>query len=139
MSGVRLILKDHQWDRIEPHLPGKKTDPGRTGENNRLFLEAVLWLARTGSPWRDLPQIFGNWNSVFIRFSRWSKDGVWDRLFAAMADDPDFEYVMIDSTIVRAHQHAAGKKGGLKLVRLGARAADRPQRSMPSSTPWGIP
>lgn len=123
MSGVRLILKDHQWERMESHLPGKRGDPGRTGADNRLFLEAVLWLARTGSPWRDLPDFFGNWNSAFVRFSRWSKGGVWDRLFAAMADDPDFEYVMIDSTIVRAHQHAAGKKGGLKLVRSVARAA----------------
>lgn len=123
MSGVRLILKDHQWDRMGPHLPGKSSDPGRTGADNRLFLEAVLWLARTGSPWRDLPEFFGNWNSAFVRFSRWSKDGVWDRLFAMMADDPDFEYVMIDSTIVRAHQHAAGKKGGLKLVRSGVHAA----------------
>ncbi|AVM73190.1 transposase [Magnetospirillum gryphiswaldense] len=95
----------------------------RIEAGNRLFLEAVLWLARTGSPWRDLPDFFGNWNSAFIRFSRWSKDGVWDRLFAMMADDPDFEYVMIDSTIVRAHQHAAGKKGGLKLVRSGVHAA----------------
>jgi transposase len=72
---------------MAPHLPGKPGDPGRSGADNRLFVEAVLWLARTGSPWRDLPEIFGNWNSVFVRFSRWSKDGVWDRLFAAMADD----------------------------------------------------
>src|SRR5271167_615199 len=85
MTGVRLILKDHQWARMEPHLPGKSSDPGRTGANNRLFVEAVLWLARTGSPWRDLPDVFGNWNSVFVRFSRWSKDGVWDRLFTTMA------------------------------------------------------
>ena len=124
MSDVRLILKDHQWERMAPHLPGKRSDPGRTGADNRLFVEAVLWLARTGSPWRDLPVFFGNWNSVFVRFSRWSKDEVWDRLFALMADDPDFEYIMVDSTIVRAHQHAAGKKGGLKLVRSGVRAAD---------------
>ncbi len=123
MSGVRLILQDHQWERMAPHLPGKASDPGRTGADNRLFVEAVLWLARTGSPWRDLPEFFGNWNSVFMRFSRWSRDGVWERLFAAMADAPDFEYVMIDSTIVRAHQHAAGKKGGLKLARSGARGA----------------
>lgn len=122
MSAVRLILQDVQWDRMAPYLPGKPGDPGRSGADNRLFVEAVLWLARTGSPWRDLPGIFGNWNSVFVRFSRWSKDGVWDRLFAAMADDPDFEYVMIDATIVRAHQHAAGKKGGLKLVRSAAHA-----------------
>ena len=112
MSGVRLVLRDSQWERIAPHLLGKLGDPGRSGANNRLFVEAVLWLARTGSPWRDLPDIFGNWNSVFVRFSRWSKDGVWERLFAAMADDPDFEYIMIDSTIVRAHQHAAGKTYG---------------------------
>ncbi len=121
MSSVRLILKDHQWRRMEPHLPGKPGDPGRTAADNRLFVEAVLWLARTGAPWRDLPKNFGNWNSVFVRFSRWSKDGVWDRLFAAMADDPDFEYIMVDATIVRAHQHAAGKKGGLKLARSAAR------------------
>lgn len=123
MSGVRLILNDQQWKRMAPHLPGKEGDRGRTGENNRLFVEAVLWIARVGAPWRDLPETFGNWNSVFVRFSRWSKSSVWDRLFMAMVDDPDFEYVMIDSTIVRAHQHAAGKKGGLKLVRSAARGA----------------
>ncbi len=123
MSGVRLMLKDHQWDRMEPHLPGKRMDPGRTAVNSRLFVEALLWLARTGSPWRDLPALFGNWNSAFVRFSRWSKSGVWDRLFATMADEPDFEYVMIDSNIVRAHQHAAGKKGGVRLVRSDAHAA----------------
>jgi len=91
MSDVRLILKDHQWERIAPHLPGKRSDPGRTAVDNRLFMEAVLWLARTGSPWRDLPVTFGKWNSAFVRFSRWSKDGVWDHLFAAMKEEPDFE------------------------------------------------
>ena len=124
MTSVRLLLSDSQWERMRPHLPGKPSDPGRTAIDNRLFVEAVLWIARTGVPWRDLPDTFGNWNSIFVRFSRWSKGGVWDRLFAAMADDPDFEYIMIDSTIVRAHQHAAGKKAGLKLVRSAARGAD---------------
>jgi putative transposase len=123
MSVVRLSLRDDQWERMALHLPGKAGDPGRSGTDNRLFVEAVLWLARTGSPWRDLPGVFGKANSVFVRFSRWSKSGVWDRLFAAMSDAPDFEYIMIDSTIVRAHQHAAGKKGGLKLVRLADHAA----------------
>jgi putative transposase len=66
VSGVRLILKDHQWDRMEPHLPGKRMDPGRTAADSRLFVEAVLWLARTGAPWRDLPELFGNWNSALI-------------------------------------------------------------------------
>jgi len=84
----------------------------------------VLWIVRTGSPWRDLPEAFGEWNSVFRRFSRWSRKGVWWRIFEAMSDDPDFEYLIIDSTAVRAHQHAAGaRKGGLKIRPLAARAA----------------
>ena len=117
------MLEDRVWERMAPHLPGKAGDPGRSGADNRLFVEAVLWLARTGAPWRDLPAIFGSWNSNFVRFSRWSKAGVWDRLFAVMAEEPDFEYILIDSTIVRAHQHAAGKKGGVKLVRSADHAA----------------
>jgi transposase len=120
---VRLMLEDHVWERMAGYLPGKVGDPGRSGADNRIFVEAVLWLARTGVPWRDLPAVFGNWNSNFVRFSRWSKAGVWDRLFSAMTNDPDFEYILIDSTIVRAHQHAAGKKGGVKLVRSAAHAA----------------
>ena len=82
-----------------------------------MFVEGVLWIVRTGSPWRDLPEAFGDWNSVFRRFSRWSIKGVWWRIFEAMSDDPDFEYLIVDSTIVRAHQHAAGaKKKGLKII-----------------------
>jgi putative transposase len=124
MDGVRLILEDHQWDRIAPHLAGKAGDRGVTAKDNRLFVEAVLWIVRTSSPWRDLPPAFGRWNSVFQRFSRWSKDGVWWSLFNALSDDPDFEYVIIDSTIVRAHQHATGKKGGLKIAPLAVAEAD---------------
>jgi transposase len=85
-----------------------------------MFVEGVLWIVRTGSPWRDLPEAFGGWNSVF---SRWSLKGVWWRIFEAMSDDPDFEYLIVDSTIVRARQHAAGaQKGGLKIRRAAARA-----------------
>ena len=120
---IRLVLSDLQWKRIEPLCVGKPEDPGGTGANNRMFVEAVLWIARTGSPWRDLPAAFGKWNSVFVRFNRWSEGGVWRRIFAAVADDPDFEYLMLDSTIVRAHQHAAGAKGGLKMRRSAARVA----------------
>lgn len=90
-------------------LVGQAQRSGRTAADNRLFMEAALWLARTGSPRRDLPVTFGKWNNAFVRFSRWSKDGVRDRLFAATKEEPDFEYIMIESTIVRAHQHAAGK------------------------------
>lgn len=101
---------------MSPHIIGDERTRGSSGRDNRMFVEGVLWIVRTGSPWRDLPEVFGEWNSVFRRFSRWSRKGVWWRIFAAMSDDPDFEYLIVDSTIVRAHQHAAGaKKGGLKI------------------------
>jgi putative transposase len=116
----RRTLTDGQWGRIADLLPGKASDRGVTAKDNRLFADAVLWVARTGAPWRDLPPEFGNWNSTWRRFDRWAETGVWDRLFAALADDPDFEYVIIDATIVRAHQHAAGGKGGLELKRAAA-------------------
>ena len=119
----RLVLSDHQWERISGVIIGRPDQCGSTGRDNRMFVEAVLWIVRTGAPWRDLPDEFGNWNSAFRRFSRWSEKGVWERMFARLADDPDFEYLIIDSTIVRAHQHASGAKGGLKIRRLGARAA----------------
>jgi putative transposase len=111
---ARHELRNDQWNQIKDLLPGKKRDPGRTARNNRLFVDAVLWIARTGAHWRELPEPFGEWNSVFQRYNRWSKAGVWERMFRALSGDPDFEYVMIDSTIVRAHQHSAGAKGGLR-------------------------
>ena len=123
MDLVHLILEDRQWERMECHLPVKPGDPGRRGVNNRLILEAVLWLARTGVPWRDLPAVFGKWNSVFTRFSRWSKDGVWDRLFGGheirsrlRIHHDRFDHCPGAST-------CGGQKGGLKLVRSGVRAA----------------
>ena len=121
---ARRELRDDQWERVKALLPGKVSDAGRTASDNRLFLDAVLWIARTGSHWRELPEEFGNWNSVFQRYNRWSEKGVWDRIFEALADDRDFEFVMMDATIVRAHQHSAGAKGGLRRRRpLAARAA----------------
>jgi len=106
----RTVLRDDQWGRIEGFLPGKSTDCGVTAKNNRLFVEAVLWIIRTGSPWRDLPDDFGHWHRVYVRYNRWSKKGVWERVFKAMADDPDLEYRMVDGSIVRVHQHGATKK-----------------------------
>lgn len=119
----RLVLKNDQWQRIAPLLPGKAGDPGRSAANNRLFLEAVLWMARTGAPWRDLPEAFGNWNSVFRRFRRWVQKGVFERLFQALSGDPDFEYALIDGTVIRVHQHGTGAKGGPAIRPSGAPAA----------------
>lgn len=105
-------------------LPGKDGDRGRSGADNRLFVEAVLCIARTGSPWRDLPAELGRWNSAYQRFGRWSRAGVWHRVFAALAKERRFREVFIDSTIVRAHQHAAGAPKKTALRRSAARAAD---------------
>ena len=120
---IRRELTDAQWARIEKLVPGKEGDKGRHGEDNRLFVDAVLWIARTGAPWRDLPPEFGNWNSQFQRFRRWARKGVWESLFKELSVESDSEYLLIDSTIVRAHQHAAGAKGGATRRRLGIRAA----------------
>ena len=119
----RNLLSDAQWRRVAPLLPGKPGDPGRSADDNRLFLEAVFWIVRTGAPWRDLHAGFGNWNSVFRRFRRWAKKGVFESLFKALSDDPDFEYAIIDGTIVRVHQKGTGARGGLKIRPSADRAA----------------
>ena len=126
---IRLVLSDAQWERIAPLLPGKDGDPGRSGDNNRMFLEAVLWIVRTGAPWRDLPACFGNWFSVWKRFRRWALKGVFVRIFRELSPDPDFEYALIDGTIVRVHRHGIGAKGGLKIKRSASPAAARRPRS----------
>lgn len=125
----RRILSDSQWKRLAPLLPGKDGDRGRTAKNNREFLEAVLWIARTGSPWRDLPDEFGRWNSVFRRFRRWAKKGVFEKIFKVLSSDADFEYVLIDGTIVRLHQHGAGAKGGPARRQSVVRGVVRAPRS----------
>jgi transposase len=119
----RYALRDDQWERIKDLLPGREGYVGANAKDNRLFVEAVLWRYRSGAPWRDLPERFGDWNNTHRRFSRWAKAGVWERIFKHLAADPDNEYAMIDSTIVRAHQHSAGapKKGATK--RSGAAKA----------------
>ena len=107
---VRRVLNDEQWKQIEHLLPGKHTDRGVTAKDNRTFIEAVLSIARTGSPWRDLPRELGYWHRVYVRYSRWAKKGVWQRAFEALADEPALEQLMIDGSIVRVHQHGASKK-----------------------------
>ena len=124
MNEERFVLTDEVWVLLAPHLPGKQGDAGATGKDNRLFLEAVLWRVRTGLPWRYLPADFGNWNSGFRRFRRWAESGVFERIFKEISGTPDFEYAMIDGTIVQAHQKASGAKGGLKIKPSDARVAD---------------
>lgn len=106
----RYGLRDDQWDRIKDFLPGREGHVGGTAADNRLFVEAVLYRYRAGIPWRDLPGRFGDWQSVWQRFDRWAKSGVFDRIFKTLAEDRDNEYMMLDSTIVRAHQHSAGAR-----------------------------
>ena len=108
----RYALRDDQWERIEGLLPGREGHVGVTAKDNRLFVEAVLYRYRAGIPWRDLPERFGAWKKVHTRFCRWARAGVWEGVFKHLAGDADNEYAMIDSTIVRAHQHSAGAKGG---------------------------
>jgi len=112
MTTQRYALRDDQWERIKDLLPGREGYVGVTAKDNRLFVEAVVHRYRAGIPWRDLPKRFGDFRVVHTRFSRWSKSGVWARVFQQLAEDADYEYAMIDSTIVRAHQHSAGAKGG---------------------------
>lgn len=119
MGAKRYELSEAQWRRIAPLLPGKASDPGRTGGDNHLFVNGCLWVLRSGAHWRDLPERYGKWKSVHKRFSRWCHAGVWERVFAALTADRDNQYLMIDSTIVRAHQQAAGGKGGPKVRRWG--------------------
>jgi len=103
---IRHALRDDEWERIKDLLPGRAGTVGVTAKDNRLFVEAILYRYRTGTPWRDLPEYFGYWKVVHIRFSRWAKHGVINRVFRYLAAEADNEYAMIDSSIVRAHQHS---------------------------------
>lgn len=136
--GLRHAISDASWDRIKDLLPGRPGQHGGVAADNRLFVDALLWIGKTGAPWRDLPERFGPWNSVWRRFDRWSRSGVWRRVFEAL-QDPDLEWLILDSTVIRAHQHAAGapKKGGSRRrKRWAAAAADSAPRSTPPSTDW---
>ena len=120
----RYELTQAQWERIAPMLPGKDSDPGRTGGDNRLFVNGCLWVLRSGAHWRDLPERYGKWKTLHKRFTRWAKAGVWEEVFASLIKDRDNRYLMLDSTLVRAHQQAATGKGGTKIRLWGAPEED---------------
>ena len=120
----RYELSNEQWRRIEGFLLGKKGDPGRTGDDNRLFVNAVLWVLRSGARWSDLPERYGKWKTVHKRFTRWAKARVWERVFESLTGDPDNQYLMLDTTLVRAHQQAATGKGGTAIRLWGVPEED---------------
>jgi transposase len=120
----RYELSQAQWEWIAPMLPGKRSDPGRTASDNRLFVNGCLWVLRSGAHWRDLPERYGKWKTLHKRFTRWAKAGVWDEVFASLTKDRNNQYLMLDSTLVRAHQQAATGKGGTKIRLWGAPEAD---------------
>ncbi len=120
----RYELSDDQWEQLALLLPGKVGDPGRSGEDNRLFVNGVLWVLRSGARWEDLPERYGKYKSVHKRFTRWAKAGVWERVFDSLTANPDNQYLMLDTTLVRVHQQAAGGKGGPKIRLWGVPEAD---------------
>ena len=128
---IRGLMADDEWAYFEPFLIHHR---GRPPDNHRRVLDAVFWLMRTGAPWRDLPEEFGNWNSIFRQFRRWADSGIWDVILEALAGSglADATLQMMDATIVRAHHCAAGGKGAASATRSAVRAAASRPRSMPA-------
>lgn len=129
MGVKRYELTEAQWKRIAPLLPGKVGDPGRSGVDNRVFVNGVLWVLRSGAFWQHLPERYGKWKTVHARFTRWAKAGVWEKVFADLIKDRNNEYLMLDSTLVRAHQQAttgrgSGQKRGSHVRLWGVPEAD---------------
>ncbi len=108
----RHDISDQTWALLEPHLPGRAGAWGGNARDNRLFINAVLWILRTGAPWRDLPPDYGSWSNTHRRFIRWRNKGIWEGLLEKMMQHPDFEWLMIDATHSKVHPHAAGAVGG---------------------------
>ena len=126
----RYELTDEQWERVRGLLPPERGRKARPAKDNRMMVNGMVWVLRTGAPWRDLPLHFGPWNSVYTRFSRWSRSGVMSRLLRELAKDADRDAVMIDATIVRVHQDArrVQKRG---TARSGNPVAEQRPRSTP--------
>ena len=103
-------LTDEQFNKIKDFLPGREESVGVTAQDNRVFVNAVIWIFKTSAPWRDLPPRFGNWSSVHRRFTRWASVGIFEKIFRLLSHDADMEFLLMDGTIVKAHQHAAGAK-----------------------------
>ncbi len=120
----RYELSASQWRKIEEFLPGRPGYVGVTAKDNRAFVNGVLWVLRSGAHWKDLPAGYGKWKSVHKRFTRWARAGIWERIFQELLVDHKNTWVMIDSTIVRAHQQAACGKGGARTRLWGVPEED---------------
>ena len=128
------VLRDDQWERLKPFVPGGMKGKRGPRSDARLFFDAVLWLARSGARWRDLPERFGPYDRAKRRYYRWIEAGVFDRIFEAVAKDPDMEWLAIDATVIRAQAQAAGarRKRGARKPRLsGAPGEASAQKSTP--------
>ena len=108
----RHDISDHIWEILAPHLPGREGVRGATARDNRLFLNAVFWILRTGAPWRDLPPDYGGWKNTHRRFFRWRDKGVWENLLKLLVNEPDFEWLMIDASFIKVHHDGTGAVGG---------------------------
>ena len=108
----RHDISDRMWELLEPHLPGRRGAWGRVAQDNRRFINAVIWILRTGAPWRDLPPEYGDWKNTHRRFCRWRDKGIWAKLFNMFVQDPDFEWLMIDASYIKVHPHGTGARGG---------------------------
>ena len=136
---ARTTLTDKQWEIMEPILPGRPGSPGRSGNDNRMAIEGMIWITRTGAPWRDLPEEFGNWNTVHRRFRRWAKAGVFNRIFDVIGDDLDLRAVMVDGTFAKVHQHGTGaeKTVARLMYRLKSKLSAVVEAGLPQSLwPW---
>ena len=114
----RHDISDKLWEKIEKKLPGSKGHTGRPARGNRRFINAVFWILRTGAPWRDLPPEYGDWKNTHRRFSRWRDKGIWEKILEIIMPEPDCEWIMIDATHCKCHQHASGARVGNQAIGL---------------------
>ncbi len=131
----RHELSDKQWEQLKPLLPPQKQDTGRPSEDHRKIINGILWRLKTGVSWRDIPERYGPWSTIYSRFFRWKRSGIWDQIFSAILSQEDAQGCLdwdthyVDSTIIRAHQHASGlKKRGRKAKHSGTARAGTPPR-----------
>ena len=147
----RHDISDRVWEILEPLLPGGKGKTGRPAQDNRRFINAVFWILRTGAPWRDLPPDYGDWKNTHRRFCRWRDRNVWAGLLEAVMDDPDYEWLMLDASYIKAHPHSAGARGAATKplpAQKGAQQQAAPGGGLPRNAgkpestdgrPWGQP